>query len=55
MPPPLAASQTFSFQTPRMPSRLSLTAFRKQLIGRPRSAPPFDSTGVAGMNHSLLM
>ena len=55
MPPPLAASQTFSFQTLRMPSRLSLTAFRKQLIGRPRSAPPLLSTGVAGMNHRRLI
>ncbi len=36
-----------------MPSRLSATEFRKQEIGRPRSAPPFDSTGVEGMNHSL--
>ena len=28
-------------------------SFRKQEIGRPRPVPPFDSTGVAGMNHSL--
>ena len=55
MPPPLEASATFSFQTPWMPSRLSLTALRKQEIGRPRSAPPFDSTGVAGMNHRFEM
>ena len=55
MPPPLAASHTFSFQAPTMPSRLSPTAFRKQEIGRPRSAPPLDSTGVAGMNQSLEM
>ena len=39
-----------------MPSRLSEASFRKQEIGRPRFwAPPFDSTGVAGMNQSLLM
>jgi hypothetical protein len=55
MPPPFAASQTFSFQVPTMPSRLSDTELRKQEIGRPRSAPPFDSTGVAGMNQSLDM
>ena len=30
-------------------------SFRKQEIGRPRSVPPFDSTGVEGMNHSLLI
>ena len=55
MPPPLDASQTFSFQRPTMPSRLSEASFRKQEIGRPRCVPPLDSTGVAGMNHSLLM
>src|SRR5580700_4691302 len=55
MPPPLAASQTFSFHSPRMPSRLSVASFRKQEIGRPRLVPPFDRTGVAGMNHSLLI
>ena len=55
MPPPLAASQTFSFQVPTMPSRLSETELRKQDIGRPRSAPPLDSTGVDGMNQSLEM
>ena len=52
MPPPLEARATFSFQTLWMPSRLSGTAFRKQEIGSPRSAPPFDSTGVEGMNQS---
>ena len=55
MPPPLDARWTFSFQTPWMPPRLSGTAFRKQEIGRPRPAPPFDSTGVEGMNQSLEM
>ena len=55
MPPPLAASHTFSFQAPTMCSSESSTAFRKQLIGRPRSAPPLESTGVAGMNHRRLM
>ena len=55
MPPPLEARATFSFQTFWMPSRLSPTAFRKQEIGRPRSAPPFDRTGVAGMNHRRLI
>ena len=55
MPPPLAASQTFSFHSPTMPSRLSSASFRKQEIGRPRVVPPLDSTGVAGMNQSLLM
>jgi hypothetical protein len=38
-----------------MPSRLSSTALRKHEIGRPRPVPPFDSTGVAGMNHSFEM
>ncbi len=36
MPPPLEASQTFSFQVPTMPSSESGTALRKQEIGRPR-------------------
>ena len=40
MPQPLEASATFSFQTLWMPSSESLTALRKQEIGRPRSAPP---------------
>ena len=53
MPPPLEASQMFSFHRPTMPSRLSEASFRKQEIGRPRWVPPFDRTGVAGMNHSL--
>ena len=55
MPPPFEASQTFSFHSPTMPSRLSEASFRKQEIGSPRCVPPFDSTGVAGMNHSLDM
>jgi hypothetical protein len=55
MPPPLEARATFSFQTLWMPSSESPTAFRKQEIGRPRPAPPFDSTGVAGMNQRLEM
>src|SRR5262249_61961539 len=55
MPPPRAASHTFSFQRPTMPSSESLASFRKQEIGRPREVPPFDRTGVAGMNQRLLM
>ena len=55
MPPPLDASQTFSFHSPTMPSRLSDASFRKHEIGRPRLVPPFYSTGVAGMNHMRLM
>ena len=55
MPPPFEARWTFSFHTLWMPSRLSGTALRKQEIGRPRLAPPFDSTGVDGMNQSLEM
>ena len=38
-----------------MPSRLSLASFRKQEIGRPRVVPPFDSTGVDGINQWLEM
>ena len=52
MPPPFEASQTFSFQVSTMPSSESGTALRKQEIGRPRVVPPFERTGVAGMNHS---
>ena len=55
MPPPLDASQTFSFHRPTMPSRLSVASLRKQEIGNPRWVPPLDSTGVAGMNHIWLM
>ena len=55
MPPPLEASQTFSFHRPTMPSSESEASLRKQEIGRPRSVPPLESTGVAGMNHILLM
>ena len=55
MPPPRAASQTFSFHRPTMPSSESLASFRKQEIGKPRLVPPLLSTGVAGMNHRLLM
>ena len=35
-----------------MPSRESVASLRKQEIGRPRLVPPFESTGVAGMNQS---
>ena len=38
-----------------IPLRLSLASFRKQDIGRPLSVPPFDKTGVAGINHRLLI
>ena len=55
MPPPFEARDTFSFQTRWMPSSESWTEFRKQEMGRPRFAPPFDSTGVEGMNQSLDM
>ncbi len=55
MPPPFDASHTFSFHSPTMDSRLSFASLRKQLMGRPRVVPPLLSTGVAGMNHSLLM
>ena len=55
MPPPRAASHTFSFHRPTMPSSESLASFRKQEIGSPRLVPPLLSTGVAGMNHRLLM
>ena len=55
MPPPRAASQTFSFHRPTMPFERSLASFGKQEIGRPRLVPPLLSTGVAGMNHRLLM
>ena len=52
MPPPRAASQTFSFHSPTMPSRLSSASLRKQEIGSPLEVPPLESTGVAGMNQS---
>src|ERR1700722_14170632 len=55
MPPPFEASHTFSFHSPRMPSRLSVASFKKHEIGKPRAVPPLDSTGVAGMNHSRLI
>ena len=55
MPPPRAASHTFSFHSPTMPSRLSVASLRKHEIGRPRLVPPLLSTGVAGMNQRLLM
>ena len=45
-------SEAFSFQVATMPSSESGTVLRKQEIGRPRVVPPFDSTGVAGMNQS---
>ena len=53
MPPPLDASNTFSFQVVTMPSKLSLTVFKKQEIGSPRLAPPFDKIGVEGKNHNF--
>ena len=55
MPPPRAASQTFSFHRPRMPSSESLASLRKQEIGSPRVVPPLDKTGVAGMSQSCEM
>ena len=53
MPPPFEASQTVSVQVSTISSSESPTWLRKQEIGRPRSAPPFDNTGVAGMNQSF--
>ena len=38
-----------------MPFRLSFDSLRKQEIGRPRDEPPFERTGVEGMNQSLLI
>ena len=55
MPPPFEASHTFSVQVSTMPSRLSSTEFRKHEMGRPRSVPPFERIGVAGMNQSFDM
>ncbi|MDC1090940.1 aldo/keto reductase [Emcibacteraceae bacterium] len=55
MPPPLDASHTFSFQSSTIPERLSFASFRKQEIGRPRFVPPLLRTGVAGINHNLLI
>ena len=55
MPPPFEARKTFSFQAPTMLSSESPTAFRKQLIGSPRPAPPLESTGVEPISQSLEM
>ena len=46
MPPPLAASHTFSFQVPTMPSRLSLTAFI--------SVKPFDPSAPDDIAERLV-
>ena len=35
IPPPFDASQTFSFQRPTIPARLSLASFKKHEIGSP--------------------
>ena len=55
MPPPLAASQTFSLHKSNIPLRLSLASFRKHDIGKPLVVPPLERTGVAGINHKLLI
>ena len=55
MPPPFAASQTFSLHRSKIPVRLSPASFKKHEIGNPLFVPPFDRTGVAGMNHKSLM
>ena len=55
MPPPFAANQTFSLQRSRIPFKLSEASFKKQEIGNPLFVPPLDKTGVAGMNHKLLI
>ena len=55
MPPPLAASQTFSLHKSKIPLRLSPASFKKHDIGSPLLVPPFDKTGVAGINHKLLI
>ena len=51
----LAANQTFSLHKSRMPPKLSEASFKKHEIGNPLFVPPFDKTGVAGMNQRLLM
>ena len=55
MPPPLEASQTFSFHKVTMPSKESVDSFKKHEIGKPRSVPPLLKIGVAGMNQRLEM
>ena len=44
IPPPRAASQTFSLHRSRIPLRLSLASFRKQDIGNPLVVPPYGGT-----------
>ena len=46
----MAANQTFSLQRSKIPPRLSDASFKKHEIGNPLLVPPFDNTGVAGMN-----
>ncbi len=55
VPPPFAANQTFSLHKSRMPPKLSDASFKKHEIGNPLFVPPFDKTGVAGMNQRLLI
>ena len=43
------------FDEKRMPFRLSELSLRKHDMGRPRSASPLESTGVAAMNQCLLI
>ena len=49
------ANQTFSLHRSSIPFKLSDASFKKHEIGKPLLVPPFDKTGVAGMNHKLLM
>ena len=55
MPPPLAASQTFSLQRSKIPERLSDASFKKHEMGRPLSVPPFERIGVEGINQRSLI
>ena len=38
-----------------LPPKLSDASFKKHEIGNPLFVPPFDNTGVAGVNQRLLM
>ena len=53
MPPPLAASHTFSFQVPTMPSSESDTALRKQEMGRPAIRAAVRQHGGGGHEPEL--
>ena len=51
----LAASHTFSLHKSKIPFKLSPASFKKHDIGKPLLVPPFDKTGVAGINQRLLI